>query len=69
MGSFASSIMKNIFVLAFKISPAAFCPLSRFPVKLICCIALDQRQVFVGCLNLLSFYSTYWNNYNQIDYQ
>ena len=51
MVSFTSSIMKNFF------APA---PLSRFPIKLICCIPLDQHQGFVVYLNLLlSFYSNY----------
>ena len=44
MVSFASSTMKNIFVFPVR---------SRFPVKLICCIAFGSRKVLVVYLNLL----------------
>ena len=40
----ASSIMKNIVA-----PPLRF----KFPVKLICCIALDQHEALVVYLNLL----------------
>ena len=64
MFSFASSIMKNIVLLAF---PAW----ARFLVKLICCIALGSAPIACCLLTillftliyiLLSFYSIYQNN-------
>ena len=42
--SFSSSITKNIIVLTVKIYTEAFRPLSRFPVKLIYCIAFGSAS-------------------------
>ena len=53
--SLASSIMINIIVLSFRLSPRF-----RFPIKLTFYIAFDQHQLIVVYLNLLlSFYSNY----------
>ena len=53
--------MKNIVVFAFP-------SWARFPIKLICCIALGHYQVLAVYLNrMLSFYSIYKNNCNLLD--
>ena len=57
--SFAPSIVKNI------VEPSA---LSRFPVKLIFCMLLDQHLVFAIYLNLLQLIcSIFWNRDNLIN--
>ena len=52
--------MKNIVVF----------PLSRFPVKLICCIGLESVSNACFYLNLsVSSYNIFSNNYNPADNQ
>ena len=55
--SFASSVMKTV---------AACC--SRFPVKLIWCIAFRSSSAF-GSNLLLSSYNSFWNNYSPANNQ
>ena len=52
--------MKNICVMP---------PQSRFPGKLICCIAFGSASI-VGCLNLLQLvYNNFWNRDNLLNNQ